>query len=319
MTTLPLSGSSVPVISAPNNLLPVCGVCSFKFNTDDRVPLFLTCRHFFCRACLSSLIVVPPRGTRPVFESSRRRYKRGRMQREGHRTITCPVAACGKVTTLSTKTVVCQPRHEKLIRRLQADAVSMSSRPWVEQDDADDDDGAIDPTGSDAAGDQEQVEEAGNDYSEKPELEAHFEKDDGPTDEAGPPPKKPKTQTSQQPDGLQITDIQLGSGEKVETGSQVWVKYTGKLPSGEVFGCSRGKPFGFTVGKGHVIKGWDIGVLGMAVGGKRNLVVPAALGCTLYLSCPFCCCCSHILAFTHSHIHTHTHSLSLSLSLSLLL
>ena len=58
------------------------------------------------------------------------------------------------------------------------------------------------------------------------------------------------------------------------------VKYTGKLPNGKVFdsNANGGKPFSFVLGHGEVIKGWDQGLAGMKVGGKRRLVVPAPLG-----------------------------------------
>jgi rhodanese-related sulfurtransferase len=81
-------------------------------------------------------------------------------------------------------------------------------------------------------------------------------------------------------DGLEITINQEGSGERAEIGMTVSVHYTGKLEDGTVFDSSipRGQPFTFTLGAGQVIKGWDLGVEGMTVGEKRNLVIPPHLG-----------------------------------------
>jgi peptidylprolyl isomerase len=82
------------------------------------------------------------------------------------------------------------------------------------------------------------------------------------------------------PSGLQFEDTVVGTGASPKAGQQVTVHYTGTFPSGQKFDSSRdsGKPFSFIIGNGNVIKGWDEGVLSMKVGGKRNLLVPPALG-----------------------------------------
>ena len=76
---------------------------------------------------------------------------------------------------------------------------------------------------------------------------------------------------------LQITDIEVGAGAEATAGAQVSVHYTGWLEDGTKFDSSldRQKPFGFKLGAGNVIKGWDTGVAGMKVGGKRKLVIPS--------------------------------------------
>ncbi len=86
------------------------------------------------------------------------------------------------------------------------------------------------------------------------------------------------TQTT--PDGLQITDEIIGTGDEAVVGKLVTVDYVGTLTNGVKFDSSvdRGMPFTFTLGAGDVIKGWDEGVQGMKVGGKRKLVVPPSLG-----------------------------------------
>ena len=78
---------------------------------------------------------------------------------------------------------------------------------------------------------------------------------------------------------LQITDLVQGDGKAVVKGALITTQYTGWLEDGTVFDSSfeRGKPFQCVIGTGRVIKGWDIGLMGMKVGGKRELKVPAHL------------------------------------------
>jgi FKBP-type peptidyl-prolyl cis-trans isomerase FkpA len=80
--------------------------------------------------------------------------------------------------------------------------------------------------------------------------------------------------------GLQYWDVEVGTGETAVSGKPVSVHYTGWLTSGEKFDSSvdRGQPFAFHLGAGEVIPGWDEGVAGMKVGGKRQLKIPASLG-----------------------------------------
>jgi FKBP-type peptidyl-prolyl cis-trans isomerase len=81
------------------------------------------------------------------------------------------------------------------------------------------------------------------------------------------------------PSGLQYWNIRLGTGPTALRGQKVKVDYTGWLTNGKKFDSSVGsKPFEFTIGEGEVIKGWDEGVQGMKVGGKRQLRIPPALG-----------------------------------------
>lgn len=77
------------------------------------------------------------------------------------------------------------------------------------------------------------------------------------------------------PDTLQKEDEVVGDGPEAKTGDKVKVHYTGTLMNGKPFDSSRDKdPFEFELGKGSVIKGWDEGVPGMKVGGKRKLTIP---------------------------------------------
>jgi FKBP-type peptidyl-prolyl cis-trans isomerase FkpA len=79
--------------------------------------------------------------------------------------------------------------------------------------------------------------------------------------------------------GLQYWDIKVGAGEVAKDGDHVKVHYTGWLTTGKKFDSSvdAGTPFQFTIGKGEVIKGWEEGVSGMKVGGKRQLRIPPDL------------------------------------------
>ena len=82
------------------------------------------------------------------------------------------------------------------------------------------------------------------------------------------------------PTKLQIEDIKVGTGAEAKDGDLVTVHYTGWLMDGTKFDSSvaSGRPFPFRLGEGSVIKGWDQGVAGMKVGGKRKLTIPPDLG-----------------------------------------
>ena len=82
------------------------------------------------------------------------------------------------------------------------------------------------------------------------------------------------------PSGLQYIDLAEGEGATAEAGNNVSVHYTGWLTDGTKFDSSvdSDQPFQFLLGAGQVIAGWDEGVCGMTVGGKRKLTIPSALG-----------------------------------------
>ena len=79
---------------------------------------------------------------------------------------------------------------------------------------------------------------------------------------------------------VKTEDITVGTGKEVSTGDTVVIHYTGTLQNGTKFDSSydRNEPFETKIGVGQVIKGWDIGVVGMKVGGKRKLTIPPSLG-----------------------------------------
>lgn len=93
-----------------------------------------------------------------------------------------------------------------------------------------------------------------------------------PTPTPAPTPADPNAK-------LEIKDLTVGKGAEAKAGDTVRVHYVGTLLSGEKFDSSRdrGDPFEFALGKGRVIKGWDEGVAGMKVGGKRKLTIPPHL------------------------------------------
>jgi FKBP-type peptidyl-prolyl cis-trans isomerase len=82
------------------------------------------------------------------------------------------------------------------------------------------------------------------------------------------------------PSGLKYEDLKVGTGAEAKAGQTVSVHYSGWLTNGKKFDSSvdRGQPFQFPLGAGRVIRGWDEGVQGMKVGGKRKLTIPPDLG-----------------------------------------
>ena len=90
-----------------------------------------------------------------------------------------------------------------------------------------------------------------------------------------------KGNTEEMENGLIIEDLVVGEGAEAQDYNKVVVNYTGSLADGSVFDSSLNpgrEPFTFTLGVGSVIKGWDLGVKGMKVGGKRKLTIPPELG-----------------------------------------
>lgn len=114
--------------------------------------------------------------------------------------------------------------------------------------------------------------------------------------EQGPTPSAPKPATAASTDtktsdkkpsvslgirdvnGVTVDDRKLGTGPAAKKGSRLEMRYIGKLENGKVFDSNKsGKPFSFKVGAGEVIKGWDLGLVGMSAGGERRLTIPASL------------------------------------------
>lgn len=99
-----------------------------------------------------------------------------------------------------------------------------------------------------------------------------------PTSGSTPLPTVPPTQSPPSITKLTIVDAQIGTGSPAASKNTITVNYTGMFIDGKVFDSSVGKqPFTFEVGTGKVIPGWDQGILGMRVGGKRRLTIPPDL------------------------------------------
>jgi len=100
-------------------------------------------------------------------------------------------------------------------------------------------------------------------------------------EDISPTPTQPATLTKEEGmENLKVEDIQVGTGDAALSGKRVTVNYSGTLVNGTKFDSSydRGVPFNFNLGAGEVIKGWDLGVVDMKVGGKRKLTIPPELG-----------------------------------------
>ena len=100
-----------------------------------------------------------------------------------------------------------------------------------------------------------------------------------PTKAFDPNPFKENGKVVKTASGLQYEEMTVGTGKEAKAGSRAIVHYTGTLKDGTKFDSSRdrGEPFPFSIGAGEVIKGWDEGVAGMKIGGRRKLTIPYPL------------------------------------------
>ncbi|KAG2174663.1 hypothetical protein INT44_006927 [Umbelopsis vinacea] len=166
-----------------------------------------------------------------------------------------------------------------------------------EENDIQDDEELDDENGDEDDDDDEEEDEDGNEDDEEEEEidEMELEKQilskhkrPGNQLPSAPEAKKQKAEAIQPKaavggvrtlsNGMTIEDVKLGQGEKAKAGKKVSMRYIGKLLNGKVFDKNvAGAPFTFALGRGEVIKGWDIGVAGMQIGGERKLIIPAPL------------------------------------------
>ncbi|CAO3681374.1 unnamed protein product [Umbelopsis vinacea] len=117
--------------------------------------------------------------------------------------------------------------------------------------------------------------EAKKPEAKKPEAKKTEAKKEQPKKEE---PKKEQPKVTKLANGLIIEDIKTGDGPKAKAGQRIGMRYIGKLKNGKVFDKNvSGKPFNFGLGRGEVIKGWDLGIVGMQIGGERRLTIPASL------------------------------------------
>jgi len=131
-----------------------------------------------------------------------------------------------------------------------------------------------------AAGSAEEEKKTKKEEKGKGEKkEKQKEKDDVVVSEQKDKEKSVTLDTKTLQGGLKVKDVTIGTGPKAKNGKTVSMRYVGKYPNGELFDSNtKGKALSFCLGKGAVIKGWDIGILGMQVGGERELIVPPAMG-----------------------------------------
>ena len=100
------------------------------------------------------------------------------------------------------------------------------------------------------------------------------------TPTSSPTEELPVSEPVQYDNGLSVQDVVVGEGKSAENGDTLSAHYVGALQDGTVFDESygRGQPIQFVLGAGQLIKGWELGLLGMKEGGKRRLVIPPELG-----------------------------------------
>ncbi|KAJ3541014.1 hypothetical protein NM688_g6142 [Phlebia brevispora] len=113
--------------------------------------------------------------------------------------------------------------------------------------------------------------------AEKPK-EKKKEKKEKAKKDAGEEVKEKKPEVKELAGGVKIEDRKIGTGPQAKKGDRVSMRYVGKFTNGKQFDANtRGKPFPFRIGQGEVIKGWDVGVAGMRVGGERKLTIPGPM------------------------------------------
>jgi len=101
-----------------------------------------------------------------------------------------------------------------------------------------------------------------------------------PTPEANAPVQQVQGKPVQYDNGLIVQDLVVGNGKSAQNGDTLSAHYSGTLENGTVFDSSygRGQPIQFVLGSGQLIKGWELGLIGMKEGGKRKLIIPPSLG-----------------------------------------
>ncbi|OZJ05900.1 hypothetical protein BZG36_01178 [Bifiguratus adelaidae] len=146
-------------------------------------------------------------------------------------------------------------------------------------------------SGSSDADDDDEDEEMQNESEAEAEAESDEADDEAPSGhvamngsevpskskQPAASPEKKNDATKPQVAGLDIKDVKVGKGPKAKSGDSVKVHYVGRFTNGRIFDKSGNKPFSFKLGQGNVIKGWDLGVVGMQEGGERHLIVPPQL------------------------------------------
>ena len=147
-------------------------------------------------------------------------------------------------------------------------------------------DGEAAPVETPAAETKKDVSANGSTSSSEKKVQFAKNLEQGPTPSTNSPAlaaKSDKTEKGaslgvKEVQGVTVDDRKIGSGPAAKKGNRLEMRYIGKLENGKVFDSNKsGKPFSFKLGAGEVIKGWDIGMAGIQVGGERRLIIPAHL------------------------------------------
>ncbi|KAJ3305809.1 peptidylprolyl isomerase fpr4 [Kappamyces sp. JEL0829] len=177
-------------------------------------------------------------------------------------------------------------KAELLKRKAKVPAIPVNNKKAKITEIAEDEEGEDEEDDDDEEDDEEEEEEESKQpepkkpeqkkpEQKKPEQKKAEQKKPEPSPEAK---KEEPKNIKKLPSGLVMEDAVVGTGPRAKAGKKVSVRYIGKLMNGKVFDSNtKGQPFSFRLGKGEVIKGWDLGVQGMNVGGTRKLTIPAAL------------------------------------------
>ncbi|KAI8602805.1 hypothetical protein EDD21DRAFT_303196, partial [Dissophora ornata] len=121
-------------------------------------------------------------------------------------------------------------------------------------------------------------EEPKKEAAKKEEPKKEAAKKEEPKKEAAKKEEPKKDNKKVLANGLVIEDVKVGTGAAAKSGKKIGMRYVGRLTNGKVFDKNTsGKPFSFNLGRGEVIKGWDLGIQGMMLGGERRLTIPPAL------------------------------------------
>lgn len=203
-----------------------------------------------------------------------------------------------------TGNIVDHPLTEELLEEEEDDEDNEDDEDSEEDSEEDDEDvpdaidieAADDAEDSEDSEDSEEEEEEEESEDEEPRVKEVTESEPEPkkrvaADQAGTDKKKVKFSASleQGPTpskfptkkldgGVVIEDRKAGEGPSAKRGSRVSMRYVGKLANGKVFDKNTsGKPFTFSLGRGEVIRGWDIGINGMKAGGERRIIIPAPM------------------------------------------
>jgi len=183
------------------------------------------------------------------------------------------VNGAGKLSKAEKKEAI------KMAMAMQNKVAKTAKKASEAEEESDDDDEEEEDSDEEGEEDEEVDDESEEEEEEKTPSKKEVKKENGSAKKQEQQPKK-ETAFRQLKGGIISEDIRVGKGPVASRGKRVGMYYSGKLKSNhkQFDSCLKGKPFKFRLGAGEVIKGWDLGIEGIKVGGKRRLVIPAAMG-----------------------------------------